>query len=399
MLSRISLRRVLILVAAAGIFAGCPSTQDIELAVIVPETGPWSQYGLEIRRGVEVALQTLQADPAMPEVKMLWQDTASDPHNAERLLQEAFDGGTYAAIGGVMSAEAALMVPVAEKATKVLISPSASDPDLTKTGGRYFFRVFPSDFDEGNRLAKFAVQDLKLKTVAILSAESEFGSSVQRFFNSSFKSEGGEVLATIGYAPASADWAALAQQAIALEPQGIYLADLAPGVGQLITALRGAGYEGALLTSSAFSDPRAVTAAGGNGIYLTRVAFNADSTEPTVQAFSRSYRDRFNEKPGLFAAHGFDAMMVIGEGLKQAGSDPPNRFWQRLRGLRDFGGVTGPIQFDESGDVQKFPQVYLVRDGEMISFADFQDEIRRQREELMKRMEALERKQRAASKG
>jgi len=367
--SRINPRWVLFLVAAAGIFAGCPSdTQEIELAVIVPETGAWSPYGLEIRRGVEIALQTLQEDPAMPAVNMHWQDTASDPQTAQRLLQEAFDGTGYAAIGGVMSAEAALMVPIAEQANKVLISPSASDPDLTKTGGRYFFRVFPSDFDEGNRLAKFAVQDLKLETVAILGAESEFGSSVQRFFKSSFESEGGEVLATLGYAQGSADWAALAAQAIALKPQGIYLADLAPGVVQLINALREAGFKGALLTSSAFSDPQSVATVGGDGIYLTRVAFEADSTDPVVQAFSQRYRDQYGEAPGLFAAHGFDAMMVIGEGLKQAGGDPPNRFWQRLRSLRDFQGATGPIQFDESGDVQKFPQVYLVQEGKMVSY-------------------------------
>ncbi len=392
-MSRVSLRWVLVLVAAAGIFAGCPaSEQDIELAVIVPETGAWSQYGVEIRRGIEVALETLQADPAMPEVTMKYLDTTSDPETAGRLLQEAFDAGAYAAIGGVISAEAALMVPIAETAQKVLISPSASDPDLTKTGGRYFFRVFPSDFDEGNRLAKFAVQDLKLTTVAVLGAESQFGSSVQRFFIGSFKAEGGEVLATIGYATGTADWDDLAAQAIAVDPQGIYLADLAPGVGHLITALRAAGYEGALLTSSAFADPKSVAAAGSNGIYLARAAFNAESPNPIVQNFSKRYREHYNEDPGLFAAHGFDAMMVIGEGLKTAGNDPAYRFWQKLRSLRDFEGATGPIQFDESGDVQKFPQIYLVRDGKMISYADFQDDVRRQREALMKRLEALRRK-------
>jgi branched-chain amino acid transport system substrate-binding protein len=381
------------------IFGGCPAPQKLEVAVVVPETGVWSDYGIEVRHGVEIALEQLQADTAAAPPTIQWLDSESDPAKARRLLEEAFQGGAFAAIGGVTSAEAAQMVPVAEQEEKVLISPSASDPDLTKSGSRFFYRVTPSDFDEATRMAKFAVQDLKLTKVVILAAESQFGASTQLFFQRAVEAEGVEVVGTIQYPSEGADWQALATQAIALSPQGIYIADFATGVSALIRELRAAGFEGALLTSSAFSSPEAIAATQSEGVYLTRLGFNAGSDDPRVQAFSDEYRQRFGRTPSLFAALGFDSMMLMAESLKQGGGDSPNRLWQKLRGLSDFQGVTGPIQFDESGDVQKFPQIFLIQDGELVSFSDWQEQAKLRREELLRRMEELQRKQRSLSNG
>jgi hypothetical protein len=69
-----------------------------------------------------------------------------------------------------------------------------------------------------------------------------------------------------------------------------------------------------------------------------------------------------------------------------------------MRGINSFPGVTGPIQFDEQGDVQKFPRVYVVRGNEFVDYEQVLGERRElldeRRRELQQRMRELERQQR-----
>ena len=125
--------------------------------------------------------------------------------------------------------------------------------------------------------------------------------------------------------------------------------------------------------------------ADASNVYLTQAVFEQTSEEPLIKNFVDSYRSAHGLPPDLFAAHGFDSLLVLGEALKDAGSIPSD-FWQSVRGLRDFKGVTGTLQFDERGDVQKFPRVYVISGGELI---DFKKDIERRRKELMEKLKKL----------
>ncbi len=83
--------------------------------------------------------------------------------------------------------------------------------------------------------------------------------------------------------------------------------------------------------------------------------------------------------------------MALAQAL-QEGGPMPNDFWKSVRGLRDFTGVTGPIQFDERGDVQKYPRVYVVEDGDLV---DYEKEVEKRRQELLERLRRLEEAQRS----
>ena len=114
-----------------------------------------------------------------------------------------------------------------------------------------------------------------------------------------------------------------------------------------------------------------------------------------IQAFVSSYREAYGVPPGLYAAHGYDAMMVMAEALAKAGPIASD-FWKGITSIREFAGVTGMIQFDERGDVQKFPRVYVVEEGNLI---DYEAEVEKRRRELLERLRDLERRQRQKALG
>ena len=126
------------------------------------------------------------------------------------------------------------------------------------------------------------------------------------------------------------------------------------------------------------------------GVFLTQAAFDPDSEEPETKAFVEAYRAKYQSEPNLYAVHGYDATLVLAEALRRSGNEP-SHFWSAVRSLRDFTGAAGTIQFDERGDVQKFPRVYVVHNGELM---DYEAEVERRRQKLLDDLRKLEEEQR-----
>ncbi len=389
-------RTLTALLLASSLFA-CGEDTPIQIGAVLPLTGEWDIYGREIRNGIELASQDINADPEYPfTLALRVEDTQSDPGRAKTLLAQVYDGGANAAIGGVTTDEALEMVSVAEERGRVLVSPSASNPRLTGIS-RYFYRVCASDAKEGNKMGHYAAQTVGIKTIVILAADTPYARGIQDIFRETFVHNGGEVLEVIEFPRGTTmDVTGLVERVITLKPQAVYLADWADTLVRLIKGLRSRGFQGRILTTSAFATPEALEQTGptAEGILLTQIAFEVEGQDERVRRFVEGYRRKYNEDPSLFAAQGYDSFLVLAEALKEAGRLAGD-LWPRVRGLRDFEGVTGTIQFDERGDVQKFPRVYWVKDGVLSDYEEFRraeiERLRRELEEIRTRQRRLRR--------
>ncbi len=386
------MRKIIVSLAILLLAAGCAKDASVKIGAVLPLTGPWQLYGQPVRKGVELAFEELQASNDLPfEIDLMVSDTESDAAKGNELMRQAIDDGAVAVIGGVTSAEALEMVAVADRFDRVLLSPSASNPQLTGIS-RNFYRVFPSDAKEGTTMGNFASQKLGLKTVAIVAKEETYAAGIQAVFAAEFERNGGQVLEVIEYPEGAGDFSGLIARVVGLKPDAVYLAAYADDIGKMIAQVKTQKFEGRILTTSAFSTPEAIEQTGDDaeGVFLTQAGFEPASEEPKVQAFVEAYRTKHGFAPDLYAAHGYDAMMVVVEGLKQ-GVDVPSDLWKKVRGLRDYYGVTGAIQFDERGDVQKFPRVYVVQNGNLV---DYEREIEARRRALIDRLHELQEAQR-----
>lgn len=395
-----TLRILLCLPVALGLLAGCSREQSILVGVVLPLTGEFAIYGEPIRRGIEVAFEQTQAQEDYPfPLELRIEDSQGDPERAAQLLAELFEAGAPAVIGGVTTQEALAMVEVAEQQDRVLLSPSASSPLLTGISTN-FFRVFPSDFLEGTKMGHFATETLRAETVVIAAAESEYAKGIQQVFQREVERNGGQVLEVIEYPRNTDDLAGVADRMMTLNPDAVYLADYADGLVILISQLESRGYEGHVLTTSSIATPEVVEQIGAaaEGVMFTQSNYDVSSDAPQIQELVQAFQEEYGRTPDLYAAHGYDAMRVYAFALAQGGGHRPNEFWQGMRSINNFPGVTGPIQFDEQGDVQKFPRVYVVRDSGFIDYESVLEERRQtlqeRRQELERRMRELERQRR-----
>ena len=390
------MRRAVLLLAGLPLLLGCGGGEAVKVGAVLPLTGTWSIYGQPIKNGVELAFKELVDRGDFPlQLELSVVDSASDPDTGKQLLAELYADGAVAVIGGVTSSEALQMVPVADRYDRILLSPSASNPELTGIS-KNFYRVFLSDAREGTTMASFAIGKLGIKSAVILAKEEAYAKGIQVVFAKEFARQGGEVLDLIEF-PATSDVSGLVERVMTLSPEAVYIAAYANDIASLLTALRSEGFDNYIFTTSAFAAPTVIEQQGekAEGVFLTQTVFEPDSEAPKIQSFVNTYRETYGVPPDLYAAHGYDAMMVVAEALRTSGAIASN-FWKGLSSIREFPGVTGMIQFDERGDVQKFPRVYVVEDGNLI---DYEAEVERRRRELLERLRELERRQRQKARG
>ncbi len=385
---------ILALAAALGLAlvpTGCGGNQKIVVGAVLPLSGEFALYGEPIRKGIELAFEEIQKEKGKPfKLDLQVEDSQGDPARAVQLLTKLYDEGAPAVIGGVTTQEALAMVEVADKRDRVLLSPSASSPRLSGISTN-FFRVFPSDFLEGTKMGHFATQTLNVHTVVIVAAESQYAKGIQQVFKSEVERDGGKVLDVIEYPPHTSDLGGVIDRVMTLAPDAVYLADYADGLVTLIKGLHERGYKGYILTTSSIATPDTVEKAGGTaeGVLFTQSNYDVNSDEPLIHGFVEAFKAKYGKTPDLYAAHGYDAMRVYAEALKKAGNARPNEFWQGMRGINSFPGVTGPIQFDEQGNVQKYPRIYVIRNG---AFVDYDKVLEQKRQELEKRRRDLEKR-------
>lgn len=385
-------KKSILLLALLATVVACQRDKTVRFGAVLPLTGEAAVYGEPVRKGVELAVEQLEVSGQFPyQLELVVVDSESDPEKAKQLLAELYDQDALAVIGGVTTAEALAMVAIADENDQVLMSPSASTPELTGIS-KNFYRVFPSDAREGATMGNFATQKLNAERVVIVAKESAYAKGIQEVFQKEFERQGGEVLEAIEFPSLSSDLSGVIERVMTLQPDAVYLAAYAEDLAQMIAYLRDQGYEGTIFTTSAFAAPEIIAEVGrpAQGVFLTQAAFDPDSEVAETRAFVDGYRAKYEGEPNLYAVHGYDAMMVLAEALRRSG-EVPTEFWSAVRSLRDFTGATGTIQFDERGDVQKYPRVYVVNNGQLI---DYEAEVERRRRELLDRLRKLEEEQR-----
>ena len=344
------------------LFAACGGDGGLRIAAVLPLSGEGADYGSAVHDGMTLAAEELARDKGTAAPTLVVADSTGDPARTKAELRRLFDDGAVAAIAGVTDAEALAAAEVADGSHRVVLSPSAASPQLSGVS-RWFFRVRPSGVHDGNRMALHAARELGLERVTIVAPSGSPAGTAEAFVTA-FENQDGKIVERVAYAPGG-DLADAARQAAASGAQAVYVDGPAPAVRELVAELRDARFRGRILTHSGFALPAVLAAAGrkADGVLVSQPIFDTASDDPVVRRFVEGFEKRYGRKPGLFEAYGYDAVMTLGAALQEG--TLPEAVWKGLHGLQDYRGATGPIQFDERGDVRGFPRVYEVKRGQL----------------------------------
>jgi branched-chain amino acid transport system substrate-binding protein len=373
--------------------SGCGT--DPVLGVLLPRSGDNSTYGESIESGVRVALAEERERGTLPSgLEVLWADTESDPATAAEQFRQLARDGASLIVGGATSGEARELLPVMDSLRVNCISPSASAPDLAMKS-RYFFRIFPSDQLEGNQAGKFMHDQLSRSaegadpTTIIYTTDSEYSRGIEPEFRQQFEENlGGEVVARISLT--DAQWMERSRESLDQHrPQGAYVIGYADEILQVLEHLNQEGYQGVITTTSAIYAAEAIATANEltENLFFPLAPFDRTAKTPVVERFVDRYTDSYQRAPDIFAAHGYDAARVAFQALRVAKRFDSTEIGKALRfGVKEFDGVTGRIRFDDFGDVKHYPLMFILKDGQVLSYKRY---LKREQQRILRDMQNL----------
>ena len=366
------MKRALPVVLGLAIAAGC--TKPVRIGAIVSRTGAAAVYGARVARGFDLAVRDVNASGGVRgrPIELLYKDDATSPEVGLASLRDLVEGErVHFVLGAVSSSVTMRLAPYCERRHILLISPSASAPQLTDAG-MYVFRTYPSDVLEAASMAEFA-RDLGLTKVAVLAVDTDYGSSLAEVFADRFRVAGGSVAALLTFPEGDAAAIKEAVDALSvLSPKGLYVPAYSP---DLVTALRDlratTAHPIVLGTSSISAD--AIVAAGpaADNVVFPMPGFDPDSDDAAVRAFAGAYRARYGEDPDVYAAHAYDAVRVLATAAERSGSLEVDDVKDALLKIDDYEGATGRMAFDPNGDVVQYPRLYVARGGRLIPYDRF----------------------------
>ena len=371
-------RCAILTIAVLGIaLAGCSKT--VPVGAVVSETGAAASYGGKVKKGLDLAVEEINEAGGLngKSLELVYRDDATNQDVGRQVTQELIDDvGVGAIIGAVSSSVTLAIAPICEAEKVILLSPTASTPDITQAG-YYIFRTYPSDILEGTAMANFA-RDLGVERMAIFAVDNAFGAGLKDVFAGEFESRFRKIVKSVSFtegeaAGLSAEFEALKEE----KPDGIYIVAYVEDVAVIVQEARDAGLDSVILTTSSVSDADLVDLVGGaaeNIVFPRASTFEFDSEKPEVRQFVQAYRKRYGEDPDDFAAHGYDAIKVLLEGMQKGKSTHPDNIKVGLLAVSDYDGPSGRVAFDEHGDIIQYPRLFVIRQGRAIPYDRFKEE-------------------------
>jgi branched-chain amino acid transport system substrate-binding protein len=265
-----------------------------------------------------------------------------------------------------------------------MISPSSTNPEVTKKGDYIFRMCFLDDF-QGWVMAKFVAEDLKLKKVAVLKdVKNDYSVGLAGYFTQAFTQMGGTVVVEQSYSAGDADFRAALTSIKAKRPEAVIVPGYYTEAGQIARQARELGITVPLVGGDGWESEKLIEIGGEamNGCYYSN-HWALDAPDPKLQDFLKAYREKYKGDPDAIGGLAYDAANVLFQSLEQLATQDPQAFRAlgssqagtearkaACRKVRDilaatklYPGVTGSITLDANRDASKPAVVIEIKDG------------------------------------
>lgn len=364
----------LVLMAVPAIGFASASTASAKPVYVIGYEGPLSggnaQLGINMKWGVELAIQQANASGKLPfTLQAAWYDDQGSSTLSPAQAQAAVaNGKLVAVVGPAFSGATKAAEPFYANAGIATVSPSATAAALaTGISNNNFMRVVYGDDVQGSADAKFLVKTHSAHNVLVIDDGSFYGSGLSAVVATSAKADGASVstnslpeTSSCGGVASATEYSAAATQIKTSNPSAVFYGGYYCDFGLLLSALATAGYTGTVMSGDGSESSSLITAttpnSAANNVYLSAAGGGSGGnfTGKLETAFLK-VSNGVTSSAALYAPQAYDATNVIIAAMvkaKLSGSLEIKRI-----AIRDalhtitYKGITGTIAFQSDGNL------------------------------------------------
>lgn len=358
-------------VAVALMLPGAGMAGDtIKIGVAGAHSGDLASYGLPTVNAVKLVVDEVNAKGGIngKKVELLIEDDMCKPEIATNSATKLVSQGAEVVLGHICSGATKAALPIYKAANIVVVSPSATNPELTHSG-EYpnFFRTIASDDMQAKAEVEYAVNTLGAKKIAVIHDKGDYGKGLAEYAKGFIEKSGkAEVALYEGVTPGAVDYSAIVQKIKQSQADAVVFGGYHPEASKIVSMMRKKRLNTVFLSDDGVKDDTFIKVAGkdAEGVYATGPK---DTTQnPLSQAAVAAHRKVYNSDPGAFYENAYSAALAIVNGIEKAGSTETAALTKALRNEKVETPV-GAIHFDEKGDAVGVGfAMYQVKDGKFV---------------------------------
>jgi branched-chain amino acid transport system substrate-binding protein len=370
----------LIALAATFAVAGVASAQDLVVKIghVGPTSGAIAHLGKDNENGARMAIDELNAKGftiggKKAKFELLAEDDAADPKQGTAVANKLVDAKVNGVIGHLNSGTTIPASKIYSDAGIPQISPSATNPKYTRQGFKTAFRVVADDVHLGGTLGRYAVKDLKGKSIVTIDDRTAYGQGVAEEFAKAVKANGGAIQDTQYTTDKATDFTAILTAVKAKKPDIIFYGGMDAVAGPMIRQMKQLGIKAKFMGGDGICTGELPKLAGGAMEDGQVVCAEAGGVEGEQKVGMAKFREDFKKKFGtdvqIYAPYVYDAVMVMATAMQKCNSADPKVYLPCLQ-KTDYKGVTGPIAFDSKGDIKNGAlTIHTYKDGKLQDIA------------------------------
>ena len=343
--------------------------QEIAVGEFASLTGGNATFGQSSHNGTALAVDEINAGGGVlngEKLKLLTEDDQSKAGEPANIVKKFISNDKVAAVlGEVASSKSLEAAPICQTSRVPMISPASTNPKVTEIGD-FVFRVCFIDPFQGTVMAKFALDTLKAKRVAVLTdVKQDYSQGLAQYFKEYFTSHGGTITSEKSFSSGDKDFKAQLTALKGDKPDAIFVPGYYTEVGLIARQARSVGITAPLLGGDGWDSPQLVPIGGSamEGNYFSD-HYSAEDTSPAVQDFIKKYKAKYNATPDAMAALGYDSAKILADAIKRAGTPDADKLRAAIADTKDYQGVTGKITIDDKRNATKSAVILQVKNKE-----------------------------------
>jgi branched-chain amino acid transport system substrate-binding protein len=341
--------------------------EPIRIGVAGPHSGDLASYGIPTTRAAELYVKELNAAGGIlgRQIELINSDDVCKPEIAVNTANKLVSEKVAFVLGHICSGATKAALGTYKDAGIAVMSPSATNPALTKSG-EYpnFYRTIAPDDAQAKLASDFTIDTLGAKKIAVIHDKGDYGKGFAEFAKL-FIEEGGkaEVVLFEGVTPGAVDYTAVVQKIERAGSEAVIFGGYHPEASKIITAMKKKKVNAAFVSDDGVKDDTFIKVAGefAEGGYATGPKDN--SANALNQKAIADHKAAYNEDPGAFYIEAYSAVIAVTEAMKAAGSTDYAAVTEALKNNWVETPI-GKIKFDERGDaIGAGFSVYQVQNG------------------------------------
>ena len=335
--------------------------QVVKIGHVAPVSGAIAHLGKDNEYGARLAIEELNAkgvsiNGKKVKFELVAEDDAADPKQGTAAAQKLVDAKVSGVIGHLNSGTTIPASKIYSDAGIPQISPSSTNPKYTRQGYKTAFRVVADDVHLGGTLGRYAVNELKGKSIAVIDDRTAYGQGVAEEFEKAVKAAGGNLVGHEFTTDKATDFMPILTTLKGKKPDIIFFGGMDAVGGPMMKQMKSLGIKAKFMGGDGICTNEMIKLAGdamADGQVVCAEAGGVDGAlKKGMDDFGAKFKKRFNDDVKLYSPYVYDAVYVMVDAMQRAKSSEPAKYLPELAKTTGFKGVTGTISFDAKGDIK-----------------------------------------------